>query len=196
MPMDIKGFWNFLRRPTVNSNDVLIDTDNLDTVADVSYGAGPSDDEVLTYDSGGWTNKAPVVADYIDAYSTSSQTMTTGFATVVLGSTRNGQGFSLASNEVTCNTAGIYLVIGRVAFDSGSSSSVGAEADMQLDTGGGYSTITGTTGGPPGEDDRDPAHIMTAILNLSVGDKLRLRARETEGTMNLRAGSSIICWGK
>lgn len=35
MPMHIKGFWDFLRRPTVNSDDVVIVTDSVDTLDNI-----------------------------------------------------------------------------------------------------------------------------------------------------------------
>lgn len=140
---------------------------------------------------------------YFDAYDGAGGTSTTtaNWTPVPMDTQRQINGdFShdtgLNNTEVTINTAYKYLVIGRVSLEkSGSNTRTQAECRLEIDTGGGFGAVPGTTAemylrlvnfGATGS--------FSAIMDLNPGDKLRMTFRRETGSGTIRAeagGSSL-----
>jgi hypothetical protein len=126
---------------------------------------------------------------YFDAYDTIGGTnISSGWTDVPLDGERiKDSAFSHtgSSAEVTINTAGTYLVIGRVGTDvtSGTSRSESGMRIM-LDTGNGYSEIPGSRGVMYNRiTSQGGTHAaVSMILSLNVGDKLKMQAQRYSGT--------------
>lgn len=121
------------------------------------------------------------------------QTFTTGTITVNLDTVRTdttgGAEFSLSGDEVTVNNTGTYLVIFRVSFDqpSGNSRAV-AGIFLERDTGSGFAEVDGfraftyVRNSAEGENTSN----VQGILQVTSGDKFRIRALRQAGTSTIR----------
>ena len=55
--MDIKGLWNFGKRMTVDAINVLLASDDADSLNDITYTAGPNSGEILIHNGSVWRNQ-------------------------------------------------------------------------------------------------------------------------------------------
>ena len=138
---------------------------------------------------------------FFDVYdNTGGQTFTTGTITVNLDTTRldSGDGaFTLASDEVTINKEGTYVITYRVSLEVvGSNTRSGGRAWLEIDTGGGFSEVDGSRAYTYNRQQGDSENTAVAmvILDLNVGDELRVRAarQHGSGTLSTIADSSSL----
>ena len=126
-------------------------------------------------------------------------------ATVPFDSQRQiGNDFShsttVNNDEVTINTATKYLVIGRVSIEAISSTSrTQAECRLEIDTGGGFIEVPGTIGEMYlRQTNYGATASFQAVMDLEVGDKLRITFRREDGgaQVRLEAGGSSLTIAK
>ena len=129
---------------------------------------------------------------FFDVYdNTGGQTFTTGTITVNLDTTRldSGDGaFTLASDVVTINKDATYVITYRVSVEVvGSNNRSGGRAWLEIDTGGGFSEVDGSRAYTYNRQQGDSENTAVAmvILDLNVGDELRVRAARQHGTATL-----------
>ena len=125
---------------------------------------------------------------FFDVYdNTGGQTFTTGTITVNLDTTRTDSGdgaFTLASDEVTINKDGNYVISYRFGNNVTSNTRCGAKAWLEIDTGSGFSEIDGSLtytynrGVSYGEN----TAMAMVVLDVDAGDKVRMRADREHGT--------------
>ncbi len=125
---------------------------------------------------------------FFDVYdNTGGQTFTTGTITVNLDTTRTDSGdgaFTLASDEVTINKDGTYVISYRFGNNVTSNTRCGAKAWLEIDTGSGFSEIDGSLtytynrGVSYGEN----TAMAMVVLDVDAGDKVRMRADREHGS--------------
>ena len=156
-------------------------------------------DFLVFYDTSASQHKKGLITDIIpipttndpvtfDAYNNNSvaQTFTGTAITVDIDTIRESSGhFTLASRIVTAVTAGTYLVIYRVSTDiaSGTNRSC-SSAFLELNTGSGFVEVPASRGYMYNRTvgDADNSCTVSIILNLSVGNELRIRVIRESGS--------------
>ena len=125
--------------------------------------------------------------DYAHFYLTGAGV--TGVAATATTLTINGTGevsnslASLASDEITIAKTGIYSIDVSVYFNSGGSSRSEYSKWIEVDDGGGYAEAQSTRFATYQRGyDAGTSGSMTTILNLTTGDKIRLRVQRTSGS--------------
>ena len=98
------------------------------------------------------------------------------------GVNSNGSVFSLASNEVTVNKTGVFLISANVYFNQSTTSRSEYSKWLEVDSGGGYAEVAGSrfVSYQRGYDSGHTASL-TLILAVTSGDKFRLRVQRTDG---------------
>ena len=160
--------------------------------SDVNSGMTPTDGQVLTYDNDNtqWTSSDAAggsTKDYAHFYL--SGTGITAVSTTALTMVIDGTGevsnslASVTTNEITIAKTGIFKFDCNVYFNSGGTSRSEYSKYLEVDTGGGYAEVTGTrfVTYQRGYDSGGSASLTT-ILDVTTGDKFRLRVINTDGT--------------
>jgi len=131
-------------------------------------------------------------ARFFDVYDNAGgQTFTTGTITVNLDTTRTDSGdgaFTLASDEVTINKDGNYVLMYKIGINCTSNARMGAKGWIEIDTGGGFSEIDGSLSYTynRGSAYGDNTAMAMVILDVVAGTKFRIRADREHG------GSTLI----
>ena len=127
-----------------------------------------------------------------DAYNNAAGTaFTTGNQTLPLTTVRTSDSaFSLASSEVTCNTAGTY----KITYDTSLYVSTGtsrSQAETWLEVN--VTEVNGTRAQIYARTTTyGSATTASSYLSLSVNDVVRIRAARTQGTSTLQAPANCI----
>lgn len=129
-------------------------------------------------------------ANYFDAYATMAINGITGsFIDIPLNAHRQTSvlfSHTLDTAPVTINESDTYLIISRVTTTSPGNNRITTSSRIQLDTGSGYSTISGSQtymynrNSSTGES----TGTATVVLSLSAGDKLKLQVGRTGGSVD------------
>lgn len=189
---------------TIDSNLTL----NLDVNGLTQEIAADQDSDFLVfYDTSAAEHKKGLISDVVppptpavifDVYNNGAIQTFTNTITLALDTVRENSGdFTLTSSTITSVTAGTYLLIYRVSTDiaSGSARSC-SRALLELDTGSGFSEVIGSRGYMYNRDSSNADNTCTVslILNLNVGDALRIRVNRESGsdTINvIQQGSGV-----
>lgn len=101
-----------------------------------------------------------------------------------------------SSAEIECAQAGTYIVAARVTTEETAGNRTASEMRLALDTGSGYAAVNGTSGMlyNRNSDQGENTATVVAVLDLAVGDKLKVQAHTESGTgtLQLRAGGSSL----
>lgn len=132
---------------------------------------------------------------YFNAYLSVDQTPFAGATTIDLDTVRiqsPAGGFSLSSNEVTVESAaggGDYKVSYDVNADDTSNSRVKGNWWLEVDDGGGFAEVAGTRRGTYHRNSSQGENSASCviILELTVGDIVRIRGQRTSGGGNIFA---------
>ena len=197
----ISGAKTFMNTTTFSGAVSGIDINELDDVNAPSATNG----QVLHYDDGDWVpttlSGEVTVKAYYDGYdSTGGTDVSAGWTDVPLGTDRQKTidfSHTLGSPEVTCNKSGSYVIISRVTvYQSAGGSRSAAQMRLTLDTGSGFTEVSGTYGMIYSRNTTQGEGTAEAsvILDLESSDALRLQARleSGTGTINLMADSSSL----
>lgn len=131
---------------------------------------------------------------------TGGDTISTSWTTVNLDSIKNSTSYdsgnySLASDAVTVNEAGMYLITYEVsAYLGAAGTRSGLGATLEVDGGAGYSAVTGAARYAYGRINTEPMGTAggSIILDLDVGDKVRLSAiGVTQGFVSISGASQM-----
>lgn len=128
--------------------------------------------------------------------STGNATHTTSSSTVNLNSTLTNNDtdvFTLASDVVTIGADGFYLISYQVGGDDPGATRTSIKANLQLDTGGGYSNVTGSEVWGYTRTANDPGTASgSVVLSLSSGDKIRLVASALDTSFDTEPNGSAL----
>lgn len=119
--------------------------------------------------------------------SASYQGITTSASTLPLDTTQHANAaFTLASNEVTVNTASTYRIDYDLSLDESSSNDATVDMWLELDGGGGFAEVGGTRARMFHDSNMEEGgnHGM-AILTLAANDVLRIRAQVVGGSSQM-----------
>lgn len=145
-----------------------------------------SDDSALEYYTNEWVGLPK--KDYFSAYDLVGNTNVTSVATVTIDTifkNSDSSVFTLTSNEVTVNKTSTFMVTIDCTTDISSGvARSNSRAQLEIDTGSGFNTITGSLTwmynrlDVNGED----TGSSTIIIDINAGDVLRITAQRTAGT--------------
>jgi len=165
-------------------------------VQNLSSGGAVADRILVSNGSGGWTLESRTLSQDLNAFAgvttVNGPTLPTSFAAVPLGAQNlitSAFTHIPGTSNVTVNVAGRYVIIGYGTlenFDSGGRTT--SEVRVTRNTGGGFASIPGMTGAVYNRNSsqgRGNASVTT-ILDLDVGDQLRLEARRLSGNDDIR----------
>lgn len=124
-------------------------------------------------------------ADYFNGYDAAGTTqLGTSYTDIPLTEGYTTSAFSHSGAEVIINAENTYLIVGRFTV-SQPSTSTRSEAQMRIvvDTGSGYTEVPGTIGVCYSRNSAQGKTTATAhaVLDLNVGDKIKLQAQENSG---------------
>lgn len=102
--------------------------------------------------------------------------------------------FDFTNNEVDILKTGVYLVSYNLFVYVISNSRTQGQSWLELNTGGGFSTIVGTQGGLYCRlTNHGATGSALRVLSLNAGDTIRLRAMRTDGSGTLRVDDNGAC---
>lgn len=135
-------------------------------------------------DNAGGGGSSPEYASFYQAAAGVSGVAATATTLTLSNTQKNSDGaiFSLATNEVTVNKTATFQVSAECYFNNSSTSRTEYSKWLEVDSGGGYSEVAGTrfVTYQRGYDSGMSAS-MTTIIDVTTGDKFRLRVQRTDG---------------
>ena len=155
---------------------------------------------------GGWTTLYGGAEKryYFDGYDSAGDTdVSSGWTDVPLGTKRvttSGFTHTPGDAEITFVNDGTYIVVARLTtYVSSGTSRSESELKLQIDTGGGYADVPGTTGINYNRTADQGAATSTVmlVLGVSAGTKLKMQGRRVDGgstVQTLANGSGITIW--